>query len=370
MKKLLLCIGTRADAIKMAPLCRSLDNNPAFETCILSSGQHREMCRDALGFFSVEPDIDLDIMKDGQDPEYVLSELSRLMPRILEAEAPDAVLVHGDTATALGCARAAHEKNIRVAHVEAGLRSGDERSPYPEELFRREISRIASFHFAPVESARENLLAEGVQADRIFVTGNTVIDALLCAMEREDKASALVRDFAKSSEEHPLVLLTLHRRENHGDRAEKLFLAVDKLLADNDKLSVLFPMHKSRNVREAFSRTAPHSERFIVCEPLDYPSFVYAMGKCRFIISDSGGVVEEASFLSKPTVYARDHSERKEAETKGPAILCGADGDSLYRTATRLLEDSEFYATVSERKFVYGDGKACERISKALESIV
>jgi len=368
MKKLLLCIGTRADAIKMAPLCRRLQNSSAFETRILASGQHREMCRDALRFFSVVPDIDLNIMREGQQPEYVLSELARLMPSVLEDEAPDAVLVHGDTATALGCARAAKEKKIRVVHIEAGLRSGDERSPYPEELFRREISRIASFHFAPVESARDNLLAEGVEDCRIFVTGNTVIDALLCALQANKKTDAHVSPSAKCKQ--PFVLLTLHRRENHGERAEKIFSAVDRLLESNSGLCVLFPMHKSKSVREAFSRTSPHSERLAVCEPLDYPSFIYAMEKCRFIISDSGGVVEEASYLAKPVVYARDRSERREAETQGPAVLCGADGEMLYEAASRLLLDVEYYASFSARRFDYGDGHASERIVKALEDVV
>ena len=368
MKKLLLCIGTRADAIKMAPLCRCLHIHPAFETCILASGQHREMCRDALTFFSVVPDIDLDIMREGQSPEYVLSELSRLMPEVLESEAPDAVLVHGDTATALGCARAAKAAGITLVHIEAGLRSGDERSPYPEELYRREISRLASLHFAPVESARVNLRSEGVAEERIFVTGNTVIDALLLAQER----SAAVNDKVceMTGGKRPFLLLTLHRRENHGERSERLFSAVDRLLSENRELSVLFPMHKNEKVREAFARTAPHSERFVVCEPLDYPSFIYAMEKCRFIISDSGGVVEEASYLSKPVVYARDRSERPEAETAGPAILCGSDAETIYGAASRLLSDGEYYDSTAERKFVYGDGHASERIAKKLAEIL
>ncbi|MEE1357872.1 MAG: UDP-N-acetylglucosamine 2-epimerase (non-hydrolyzing) [Clostridia bacterium] len=362
-KKILLCLGTRPDAIKMCPLYLRLRENPNLETYILSSGQHREMTDEVLDFFSVRADFDLEIMKKGQSPSYVVSKILEKAPPLLDRVSPDLVLVHGDTATALGCALAAHENKIPVGHVEAGLRSGDITSPFPEEGYRKRITELSAVHFAPSESARNNLLAEGVSANNIYVTGNTVIDAMLYARENSNKICADVKNI---DYEKPLVLLTCHRRENLGDGAAQLFSAVKRLLCDFDSLSVLFPMHKNEQIRAAYANAKITNTRMLVCEPLDYASFLYAMQRCRFIISDSGGVAEEAAYLGKPTVIARDKTERTEAISEGPALLCGTDTRKIYETGAVLLTDTDFYRSVAMRRYEYGDGYACKRIESAV----
>ncbi len=358
-KRILLCIGTRADALKMAPLALKLREDGEVECVVLCTGQHREMCREALSVFSVTPDIDLDIMEREQTLEHIEEKLREKFPPVLENVRPELVLVHGDTASARWCAEMAHKAGIKIAHIEAGVRSHDLNNPYPEEGYRRYISSVAAYHFAPTDRCRENLRSEGVFDGSIFTVGNTVIDALCMARE---KAKASDVRLPRS----PYILLTCHRRESRGERAREIFRAADRICGKYPSYSVLFPMHKSEAVHLDFSLSGISAERFFVCEPLEYPSFIKAMECSDFIISDSGGVIEEASYLGKPVIVAREASDRPEAQSSGSAMLSGTDGESIVSLCERLICDRAFYAEKCARKFAYGDGHASDRICEKL----
>ena len=366
-KRILVCLGTRAEAVKLCPLYLELKKCDAFDTLLLCSGQHIEMADSVLEFFGVRADFRLELMKHSQTPEYIVDALTERLPPIFDLIRPDAVLVQGDTATAFGCALAAKEAGVAVGHIEAGMRSGNEASPYPEEIFRKRISTLARFHFAPSELEKENLLREGIEREHIYVTKNTVIDALLIALEREDGASPLVRsiDYTK-----PTLMLTCHRRENIGQRMARLFSDIKRLLRENEQLQIIYPIHKSEQIRRIYSEAGIDTERLILTEPLDYPSFVYAMSRCNFIISDSGGVLEEASYLGIPCIIARDTTERDMAFSAGGAMLCDGDLSSVYVTAKKLLCDSALYSSLREKRYEFGDGKASKRIVKILSETI
>ena len=358
--RILICIGTRADAVKMAPLCRVFRESTEFETIIMTSGQHREMCDRVLRYFSVEPDCDLCVMEHGSDPDSVVERVRKGAKQVISELSPDIVAVHGDTSTALGCTLAASEMCVRIAHIEAGLRSGDLSSPYPEEGYRRRISKLAYYHFAPTEAAEKNLLSEGISGERVWVCGNTVIDALRLAMEN----MSIDRDGLYGAGGY--VLLTCHRRENRGAPSGRIFGAVGRLLEGHSGVRVLFPIHKSGAVRADFAASGLENDRLTVCEPLDYPDFVRALCECRFVISDSGGVCEEASYLGVPTLYVREKTERAEAAESGPVIMCGSDEEKILSYASRLLDDDDFYRNIRSRRYEYGDGGVSRRIAGLL----
>ncbi len=364
-KKILVCTGTRADALKLAPLLIALKEDAGFDTTLLSTGQHREMCKDALAAFSLKADIDLDIMVRAQSLEHIEQAIRKRFPPALLSICPDIVLVHGDTASARFCAEISKQHGYSVAHIEAGIRSGDLACPYPEEEYRRYISSVADIHFAPTEQAAENLRAEGIEGSRIFTVGNTVIDALKITKELHSHTTPPMPEGCKA----PYILLTCHRRESRGERARDIFRAAARLARDYPEYSVLFPIHKSEAVRDDFYSSGAVGGSIFVCEPLDYPSFIYVMENSYLIISDSGGVVEEAAYLGVPVICARDATDRPEAEALGCALPSGTDPDKLYDTASRLIEDKEYYRSISMRRFLYGDGHASERIVDILRRI-
>ena len=363
IKKLLVCAGTRADSIKMCPLYMELVHRDGLRVYFCNSAQHTEMTDGALGFFGVSADATLSVMRHGQTPDEVVERVEDGAREYIRAISPDVMLVHGDTASALGFALAGRGEGIPLCHIEAGLRSGDESCPYPEEIYRKRISALCDYHFAPTERARQNLLSEGIADTRIFVVGNTVIDALNYAECREDMACSLVRSIDYS---HPTMLLTLHRRENFsGSGADAVFSAVARLLELIPDLCVVYPIHKSEQVRAAFEKSGLSCERLILCEPLDYPSFVYAMKHATLILSDSGGVCEEAGYLGAPVVIARDRTERQESIDDGCAILCPPEKQRIIDTLTPLLT-TDSIKKLQKPTTAYGTGDASALIADVL----
>ena len=364
-KRILVCVGTRADAIKMCPLYLALSRREELEVLLLNCGQHIELTDGVLGYFGVSADYSLSVMQRGREPDATVAAVREKVAELLAGVRADVMLVHGDTASALGCAEAGAAAGITVCHVEAGLRTGDERDPWPEEGYRKRISALARVHFAPTENAQKNLRAEGVEDGRIFVVGNTVTDALMLELEHGGGACELVRslDYA-----HGVVLLTCHRRENLTDRdgsigAMEIFSAAERLLRSHPRLTVVFPIHKNEQVRELYSRSGIDCDRMLLCEPLDYPSLVYALSRAALVLSDSGGICEEAVCLGTPAVIARARTERPEAIECGSAVLAGRDAERIYTLCAEALKAP---APAEPRGFscsVFGDGRVSERIA-------
>ena len=366
-KKMLVCIGTRADAIKMCPLYLALKRAEWAEPILLCTGQHREMAGDVLGFFSLRADVSLVVMKRGQEPHETAERVAREVTEVIRALSPELVLVHGDTASALGCAEAAHSLSVRVAHIEAGLRSGDERDPYPEEIFRKRISALSTYHLAPTQKARENLKAEGVEDEYISLVGNTVTDAVSYALERQDEALPSVRSLDYSG---GVVLFTLHRRESiegEENAAVGIFRALGRLLDAHESMTVLFPIHKNERVRELFSGSGVSHPRLIVCEPLDYPSLIYALSRSSLVMTDSGGICEEAGYLGIPTMIIREHTERTESVEGGCALLTGTEENTIFDCALELFTNEEKRSALRVRTLAYGNGGVCDKIVEFLK---
>lgn len=372
-KTILICIGTRADAIKLCPLYRELKRASGIKTLLVNCGQHLELTDSVLGYFSITPDYSLGIMRSRQDPHETAALAKERLTRILCEVRPDMLIVQGDTASSLGCAEAGAEAGIPVAHVEAGLRTHDLSDPYPEEEFRVRISALSSLHFAPTEEAKNNLIAEGVDGSRIFTVGNTVTDALAEELEHPHPACELVRSL---DYEGGVLTLTCHRRENltgteGRSGAENIFSAVARLIEEFPSLTVIFPMHKNERVRELYSRAAINSDRMLVCEPLDYPSLVYLLARTCLVVTDSGGICEEAASLGTPAVIARNRTERPEALRGGSITLAGRSEEGIYRAARGILGKNT--PPASPRKFSYftfGDGKVCEKIARVINDAV
>ena len=376
MKTILLVFGTRPEAIKMAPLVKTMQQYPNdFRTVVCVTGQHREMLDQVLQIFEIKPDYDLNIMKQGQDLYDVTSRVLVGLRDILKFVLPDVVLVHGDTTTSMAAALAAFYQQIPVGHVEAGLRTYNIYSPWPEEINRQMTGRIATYHFAPTPLSRQNLLNEGVEPTHIHVTGNTVIDALYWVVDRIKSdgalAQALSRDLLHSgydvdrlSQGKKLVLITGHRRENFGNGFMQICKAIKTLVEKYPEVDFVYPMHLNPNVRkpihEAFAGRSYDNMYFI--EPLEYLSFVYLMEKSAIVLTDSGGIQEEAPGLGKPVLVMRDRTERPEALDAGTVKLVGTDYDRILGAVSRLLEDEVYYKRMGEAVNPYGDGKACESI--------
>lgn len=382
MKKILVVFGTRPEAIKMAPVVRELRRHPEqFETRVCVTGQHREMLDQVLRIFDIVPDHDLNIMKQGQDLYDVTARVLTGMRDVLAAEHPDVVLVHGDTTTSTAAALAAFYQQIPVGHVEAGLRTGNVYSPWPEEMNRQLTGRIATLHFSPTPLSRANLLAEGVADDRIFVTGNTVIDALYSVVSKINGDEALrvqLTDQLKQSgydidrtESHKMVLITGHRRENFGEGFLSMCRAIKTLAEKYPEVDFVYPMHLNPNVRrpirEVFGEDlgAALGNMFFI-EPLEYLSFVLMMERSTIVLTDSGGIQEEAPGLGKPVLVMRDTTERPEALEAGTVRLVGSDYNKIVSEVSHLLDDPTHYAEMSQAVNPYGDGLASERIIRAL----
>jgi UDP-N-acetylglucosamine 2-epimerase (non-hydrolysing) len=371
IKKVFMVFGTRPEAIKMAPLYLALKRNTgSFETRLCVTGQHREMLDQVLNLFEIKSDFDLDIMKSSQSLNQIMASVVVDLKAILDDESPDLVLVHGDTATSFAAALAAFYNQIPVAHIEAGLRTGNILSPWPEEANRKLTSAITKYHFAPTESSRENLLRENIASTSIAVTGNTVIDALFLVREKlqgqNELTDHLLDRFKFLDFDKKLVLVTGHRRESFGDGFERICSALQRVSKNNPDIQIVYPVHLNPNVQEPVNRLLKGLDNIFLVEPLEYLSFVYLMDRSHIILTDSGGIQEEAPSLGKPVLVMRDTTERPEAVASGTVKLVGTDADLIVAEIESLLSDNEKYLSMSEAHNPYGDGHACERILKVL----
>ena len=379
---MMLVFGTRPEAIKMSPLVKEFQKYPEkFETIVCVTGQHREMLDQVLRIFDIQPDYDLNIMKQGQDLYDVTARVLTGMRDVLKETRPDIVLVHGDTTTSTAAALAAFYQQIPVGHIEAGLRTHNIYSPWPEEVNRQITGRIATYHFAPTSLSKDNLLQEGISGEQIIVTGNTVIDALYmvvekikndgilsCELEKVLKASGY--DISRLSDGRKLVLITGHRRENFGDGFISMCKAIKSLSEKYPEVDFVYPMHLNPNVRKPIHEVFGESQRanLFFIEPLEYLSFVYLMEKSAIVLTDSGGIQEEAPGLGKPVLVMRDTTERPEALEAGTVKLVGTDYDKIVGEVSALLDDPVYYDRMSKAVNPYGDGKACGRIHSHLNN--
>ena len=366
MKKVMCVFGTRPEAIKMAPVVKAIEENENLQSIVTVTAQHREMLDQVLQLFQIKPDFDLNLMKKNQTLTDITAGVLHGLEEILRQEQPDLVLVHGDTTTTFAATLAAFYQQIPVGHVEAGLRSGNMYSPYPEEANRKLTSVMTTLHFSPTPEARQNLLRENANDANIFVTGNTVIDALLSTVKPQYQfADAALQELMDSPAQK--VLITAHRRENQGEPMAHIFQAVRRLHETLPEVQFIFPIHKNPKVRELATRILGDLERVHIIEPLDYEPFANAMARVDLILTDSGGLQEEAPALGKPVLVLRDTTERPEAVTAGTVELVGTDEDLIYNTALTLLTDANAYHKMANAVNPYGDGKASGRISNAIE---
>ena len=378
----MLVFGTRPEAIKMAPLVKDLQKDTErFKTIVCVTGQHREMLDQVLHLFEITPDYDLNIMKQGQDLYDVTARVLTGMRDVLKEAQPDVVLVHGDTTTSTAAALAAFYQQIPVGHVEAGLRTHNIYNPWPEEMNRQITGRIATYHFAPTPLSRQNLLAEGIKEEQIMVTGNTVIDALYMVVDKikRDKSldtelEVLLKnagyDVNRLANGKKLVLITGHRRENFGDGFIHMCTAIKDLTQKYPDVDFVYPMHLNPNVRkpihEVFGEDLSNLGNMFFIEPLEYLSFVYLMEKSTIVLTDSGGIQEEAPGLGKPVLVMRDTTERPEALEAGTVKLVGTNYGRIVREVSALIEEQDYYDLMSKAVNPYGDGKACKRIIETL----
>lgn len=384
MKTVMLVFGTRPEAIKMAPLVKAFQAaSDSFRTLVCVTGQHREMLDQVLHIFDIQPDYDLNIMKQGQDLYDVTSRVLLGLREVLKEARPDIVLVHGDTTTSTAAALAAFYAQIPVGHVEAGLRTHNIYSPWPEEMNRQLTGRMATWHFAPTPLSRQNLLAENVAESQITVTGNTVIDALYWVVDKIRHDDTLAQqldaelqcagyDVQRLADGRKLVLITGHRRENFGDGFIHMCTAIKDLTQRYPQVDFVYPMHLNPNVRkpihEVFGQDLTGLGNMFFIEPLEYLSFVHLMEKSHIVLTDSGGIQEEAPGLGKPVLVMRDTTERPEALTAGTVKLVGTDYDKIVSAVSTLLDDEAAYAAMSHAVNPYGDGKACGRIVDTLRA--
>ncbi|MBO4996346.1 MAG: UDP-N-acetylglucosamine 2-epimerase (non-hydrolyzing) [Muribaculaceae bacterium] len=383
MKKVMLVFGTRPEAIKMAPLVKEFQkHNQDFNTLVCVTGQHRQMLDQVLEIFDIKPDYDLNIMKQGQDLYDVTARVLTGMRDVLIDAQPDVVLVHGDTTTSTAAALAAFYQQIPVGHVEAGLRTGNIYSPWPEEMNRQITGRIAQWNFAPTRLSRENLLKENVDDSKITVTGNSVIDALYWVVDKIKSDAGLDKELSNELRKSgydvsrlgggkKLVLITGHRRENFGDGFISMCRAIKTLSEKYADVDFVYPMHLNPNVRkpihDVFGENLEGLGNMLFIEPLEYLSFVYLMEKSHIVLTDSGGIQEEAPGLGKPVLVMRDTTERPEALSAGTVKLVGTDYDKIVNEVSALLDDEDHYEAMSKAVNPYGDGLACQRIVETLK---
>jgi len=370
--KVLTVFGTRPEAIKMAPLVHALAKDPYFDARVCVTAQHREMLDQVLHLFSIVPDYDLNIMKPGQGLTEITCRILEGLKPVLEEFTPDVVLVHGDTTTTVATSLAAFYQRIPVGHVEAGLRTGDLGSPWPEEANRTLTGRLALYHFAPTENSRANLLRENVADNRIFVTGNTVIDALISVRDRILADDSRQRDLASRypflRDDKKLILVTGHRRESFGQGFEHICEALVEIARQNQDVQIVYPVHLNPNVSEPVNRILGQVDNVTLIEPQDYLPFVWLMNRAWLILTDSGGIQEEAPSLGKPVLVMRETTERPEAVKAGTVRLVGTDSTRIVAEVSRLLHDDREYHIMSKAHNPYGDGKACARILHALKN--
>ena len=370
MRKILTIFGTRPEAIKMSVLCRRLSETEGIEHKICVTGQHRHMLDQVLDFFEIKPDFDLDIMKAGQDLTDITCEVLKGLRELFKSYRPDIILVHGDTTTCMASSLAAFYAGIKVGHIEAGLRTGNLHSPFPEEANRVLVSKLADLNFSATKINRQNLLSEGINPEKIIVTGNTVIDSLLFAKDKVNFFSEEVKDLMVRNifaSHHPrIVLVTGHRRENFGDGFINICRALKEIAQKHPEVELVYPVHLNPNVQKPVNKVLKGISNIHLIKPLSYPDFVYAMKESFFIVTDSGGVQEEAPGLGKPVLVTRDTTERPEAIDAGTAKLVGADFDKITLGIEILLTNKEEYNRMGKAHNPYGDGKAVERIIEKL----
>lgn len=372
--KVLSVFGTRPEAIKMAPLVLALQADPRFDAKVCVTGQHRQMLDQVLSLFELKPDYDLEVMQSGQDLTDITVAILCGMKEVFADYKPDVVLVHGDTSTTFAASLAAYYQQIPVAHIEAGLRTGNIYSPWPEEGNRKLTGVLASIHFAPTDAARLNLLKEGIDATSIVVTGNTVVDALLqvvgCLNQDASLQQALSQQFSYLDPRRRLVLVTGHRRESFGDGFERICQALAVTARAFPDVDIVYPVHLNPNVREPVNRLLSGIDNVHLIEPLDYLPFVYLMSRSYLILTDSGGIQEEAPSLGKPVLVMRDVTERPEALAAGTVRLVGADTSAIVSNLRTLLTDKAAYQSMAYAHNPYGDGEACARIIDSLSAMV
>jgi UDP-N-acetylglucosamine 2-epimerase (non-hydrolysing) len=370
-KKNLFVFGTRPEAIKMAPLIKRFLNDNKFETKICVTGQHREMLDQVLSFFEIKPDYDLSLMRPDQNLYDLTSEVISGLKPIMESYNPHYVYVHGDTTTTMAASLAGFYSGAKVCHVEAGLRTNNLLSPFPEEMNRQLTARLATYHFAPTKKSRENLLKENISKKSILITGNTVIDALLDSSKRvRDLQNKEINELKKVIDfDKKVLLVTGHRRENHGQGFINICLALKKLALNNPEIQIVYPVHLNPNVLKPVNTTLGNINNIFLVSPLSYPSFVWLMNKAYLIITDSGGVQEEAPSLSKPVLVMRNVTERPEAVEAGTVILVGTDTNEIIKHTQELLNNNDKYNSMSLLHNPYGDGKASQRIVQFISNL-
>lgn len=376
MKKILIVFGTRPEAIKMAPLVKAFKNNNNFDTRVCVTAQHRQMLDQVLDIFEIVPEYDLNIMKAGQDLYDITANVLVGIRDVLADFKPDVVFVHGDTSTTFSTSLAAYYAKVKVGHIEAGLRTYDIYSPWPEEGNRQLTGILANYHFAPTTQSQENLLKEGKNKSDIFVTGNTVIDALMYVVDRIENQPELKEKIRnKINVQFPLksqrkvILVTGHRRENFGQGFVNICEGLKQIALNNTEIDIVYPVHLNPNVQRPVNEILSNIENVYLIDPLQYEEFIYLMSQAHFIITDSGGIQEEAPSLGKPVLVMRDTTERPEAVAAGTVKLVGCDRDTLVNEAEKLLRDQSEYEMMSRAHNPYGDGKACDRIVQLMQDL-
>jgi UDP-N-acetylglucosamine 2-epimerase len=368
-KKILLLVGTRPEAVKLAPVALELRRRSGFDCLLCSTGQHREMAAQALADFDLSYDRNLDVMTADQSLAALTAKLLTALDTLYAEETPDMVVVQGDTTSVMTAALAAFYRHVPVGHVEAGLRSFNRRAPFPEEINRKLTAGLADLHFAPTQSARSNLLAEGVPEDAVSVTGNTVIDALLQTAERNRTQPELVPEAVRAAVESgkKIVLVTAHRRETYEAGFERICRGILAVGGHRDDVVFVYPVHRNPNVRAPVFALLGRHRNILLLDPLPYRAFVALMQTAFFVLTDSGGIQEEAPALGKPVLVMRDVTERPEGVATGNALLTGTDADSIAGHVNRLLDDEHFHCSMSRARSPYGDGKSAGRIADILE---
>lgn len=369
MKKVLFIFGTRPEAIKMAPMIKELQKRPKdFSVKVCVTGQHREMLDQVLDFFSINPDYDLNVMKPNQNLFTVTTDVLTGLEKVIEDANPDVILVQGDTTSAFVGALAGYYKMVDVGHIEAGLRSGDRYSPFPEEINRVLVGRMARYNFAPTARAKASLLSEVTPEDQVFQVGNTVIDALLLSLEiiHKDGGDKYKVDIDGMNWSSRIILVTGHRRESFGDAFESMCNAIKKLAENNPDVEIVYPVHLNPNVQEPVNRILNNIKNVHLIKPLDYPNLIWLMEKSYIVLTDSGGIQEEAPTLGKPVLVMRNVTERQEGVESGTAMLVGNDGEVIYRETQHLLDDRAAYEKMANAVNPYGDGSTSKQIADIL----
>ena len=365
-KKILIVFGTRPEAIKMAPLVKEFLKHPDyFEVKVCVSAQHREMLDQVLDFFEIQPNYDLDLMKPGQNLHSLTSLIIESLKYVLEEFVPEYIFVHGDTTTTMASSLAGFYSGAMICHIEAGLRTNNKSSPFPEEINRQIVSRIADYHFSPTITSKNNLIKENIDSESILVTGNTVIDALFDGIEiikytkRSPQIDSVCSNLAVNQE---VILVTGHRRENHGSGFENICQALKEIAIQKPSVKIIYPVHLNPKVQEPVKRHLQGLSNVLLTEPLSYPDFIWLMNRSKIIITDSGGVQEEAPSLGKPVLVLRENTERPEAVEAGTVILVGTSKNRIINETIKLLDNENHYRKMSELLNPYGDGNACARI--------